>query len=405
MATFDYTATDVDGNEVKGRIKADDELAARQQVLLQNLDLRTITKKSNLLTADVGGSKKVKPQEILHFARQLGAFVRSGLSLVDGLDIIAKSSANKTLQSMLLETRDAVRQGVPFDEALAVHSKVLPRYFLGIVRSAELTGRLDSALEQLAEYMERELDARSKLKSALTYPAIIVVMSLASVAILTVWVLPKFTKLFDSLNTELPWTTSTLIGFSNTARDAWYVLPILIAAVVGLWTWSKNSTQGRRLRDIAMMKLPVAGTLVLYAGVERVCRILATMWEAGVPIGDAMVAASQAADNAVFEERLVPVQEAVLAGEGLAGPMALAGLFPEAALQMVAVGEATGTLAEQLSNAADFYSRELDYKLKKVTTLFEPIIIVVVGLGVGFVALSLVDAMYGSIGSGGIGTK
>jgi len=405
MANFDYTATDVDGHVVKGRIKAADELAARQQILLQNLDLQTITRKTNLLTADVGGGKKVKPQEILHFARQLGAFVRSGLSLVDGLDIIAKSSANKTLQSMLLETRDAVRQGVPFDEALAAHSKVLPRYFLGIIRSAELTGRLDAALEQLADYMERELDARTKFKSALTYPMIIVVMSLASVGILTVWVLPKFTKLFDSLNSELPWTTSTLIGVSNTARDAWYVLPILVAAVIGLWTWTKNSPRGRRARDYALMRLPVAGTLMLYAGVERVCRILATMWEAGVPIGDAMVAASQAADNAVFEDRLVPVQEAVLAGEGLAGPMALARLFPDAALQMVSVGEATGTLSEQLANAADFYSRELDYKLKKVTTMFEPAIIVVVGLGVGFVAWSLVDAMYGSIGSGGVGAK
>jgi type IV pilus assembly protein PilC len=405
MPSFKYSAVDVDGNEVDAVIKADDELAARQQILLQNLDLRSITRKTSLLSADVGGGKKVKPAEILHFSRQLSAFVRSGLSLVDGLDIIAKSTGNKTFQSMLLETRDAVRQGVPFDEALAVHSKILPRYYLGIIRSAELTGRLDSALEQLADYMERELEARTKLKSALTYPAIILLMSLGSVGVLTVWVLPKFTKLFDSMGTDLPWTTSTLIGVSNGARNAWWLIPLLIGAVVGLFLWTKRSPKGRRLRDYALMRLPVAGQIVLYAGVERVCRILSTMWEAGVPIGDAMIAATQAADNAVFEDRLMPVQEAVLAGEGLAGPMALAKLFPDAALQMVSVGEATGTLAEQLENAADFYSRELDYKLKKVTTMFEPAIILFVGLGVGFVALSLVDAMYGSIGSGGVGTK
>jgi type IV pilus assembly protein PilC len=190
-----------------------------------------------------------------------------------------------------------------------------------------------------------------------------------------------------------------IISFSNFSRDYWYIYVVLLGLMVGVVWWVRKTAAGRTAKDTLLLHIPIIRDIVTYAAVERVCRILATMWQAGVPIADAMAAAVQGADNAVFEARLAKVQEAVLAGEGLAEPLALARVFPDAAMQMIDVGEATGTLAEQLTNAADFYSRELDYKLKRLTSLFEPAIIVMVGLVVGFVALSLVQAMYGSLGS------
>lgn len=395
MATFTYTATDVDGESVSAKISAADEREARRKLLQANLAVHSIAEKRSILSRDVMGSS-VSPSEILHFSRQMAAFIRSGLSVVDGLDLISTSSGNKRFAAALSNVRDSVREGVPFHEALSVYSSFLPRYYLGIVRSAELTGRLDLALEQLAGYMEREIEAKSRVKSAITYPIIVVAMSLAAVVILTVWVLPKFVVFFDELGTDLPWTTRTLITIANWSQHLWFVYVLMGLVAAGLWAWTKQSAKGRSIRDHLMLRLPVAGEIVLYAGIERVCRILATMWEAGVPIPEAMTAAVEGADNAVFEERLGPAHEAVLAGEGLAGPLSDSGLFPDAALQMIAVGEATGTLTEQLENSADFYSRELDYKLKRLTTLFEPAIIVVVGLVVGFVALALVEAMYGS---------
>lgn len=395
MATFTYTAVDVDGAVVSSKITAPDELEARRALLHANLAVQSIMERKSLLQRDLMGSS-VSPSEVLHFSRQMSAFIRSGLSVVDGLDLIATSSGNKKFAAALLNVRDSVRQGVPFHEALGVYSSFLPRYYLGIVRSAELTGRLDLALEQLAEYMEREIDAKSRVKSAVTYPLIVVAMSFAAVVILTVWVLPKFVVFFEELGTDLPWTTRTLLSVASWSQSLWFLYVLFAVAVVALWGWTKRSVKGRSVRDHLMLKLPVAGEIVLYAGVERVCRILATMWEAGVPIPEAMTAAIEGADNAVFEERLAPAQEAVMSGEGLAGPLGDSGLFPAAALQMIAVGEATGTLTEQLENSAEFYSRELDHKLKRLTTLFEPAIIVVVGLVVGFVALALVEAMYGS---------
>jgi type IV pilus assembly protein PilC len=364
MTLFAYTATDVDGKQVKARIDAASD--ARKELLVQNLDVRELKEHTSFLHREIGG-QSVSKMEILHFSRQLGAFVKAGLTVVDGLEIIARSTANKAFAARLRRMRDDVREGMQFDEALAEHQSILPRYYLGVVRSAELTGNLD--------------------------------MAAVSVLILTVWVLPKFVELFKELKTGLPLSTRLIINFSNFSRDYWYIYVVLAGLVACLVWWVRNTAAGRTAKDTALLHIPIVRDIVTYAAVERVCRILATMWQAGVPIADSMAAAVQGADNAVFEARLAKVQEAVLAGEGLAEPLALARMFPDAAMQMIDVGEATGTLAEQLTNAADFYSRELDYKLKRLTSLFEPAIIVIVGLVVGFVALSLVQAMYGSLGS------
>jgi len=396
---YQYTAVDVDGKQVSARIDAVSEADARRQLLLQNLAVQEIKPYTSFLRRDIGG-KSVSKTEILHFSRQLGAFVSAGLTVIDGLEIIARSTPNKAFAVRLRQMRDDVREGMQFGEALAEHKEILPRYYLGVIRSAELTGNIDQALDQLATYMERELEARSRIKSAMTYPIVIMCMAAMSVVILTVWVLPKFVQLFKELKTNLPWSTRAIIGFSNFSQNYWYLYILLIAAVVGGVMWMRRTPGGRKWKDRMLLRVPVIRDIVTFSAVERVCRILATMWESGVPVADAMAAAVQGADNAVFEERLLAVQEAVLAGEGLAEPLGISQVFPDAAMQMIEVGEATGTLAAQLNNAAEFYSRELDYKLKRLTSLFEPLIIVLVGITVGFVALSLVQAMYGSLGSG-----
>jgi type IV pilus assembly protein PilC len=402
MKKFQYTAIDVDGKLLEDTIEAIDEESAREELLLQNLALHSIGTHVPIMQREMGPKKKVKPIEILHFSRQMAAFVRAGLSVVDGLDIISRSTTNPTFAQALRQMRDDVRQGVPFDDALAQHHRMLPRYYLGVVRSASLTGRLDEALEQLSLYMERDLDARNRMKAALAYPLVIIGMSFVSVVILTVWVLPKFVDLFKELGSDLPFTTRTLINLANWSQHYWYVFLIGMALLISVVMWTRRSEKGRRIKDGLLFRLPVVGEIILFAGVERVCRILATLWRAGVPVADAMAAAIDCADNTVFEDHLLPVQEAVLAGEGFAEPLAAANIFPDAAVQMIQVGEASGTLAEQLENSANFYGRELEYKLKRMTTYFEPLVVLIVGVVVGFVALALVQAMYGSLHSTGL---
>ncbi len=291
--------------------------------------------------------------------------------------------------------REEIATGVPFSDALAPHESVLPPFYLGIIRSAELTGRLDTALEQLSTYMERNLATRSKIKSSLMYPLVVLGLAILVVTVLVTYVLPKFADFFKGFGAKLPLSTRLLVSLASFSKNYFWVYPLffLAVALLGLWLW--KSQRGGRVRDRVTLKIPLLGEVVRYAVVERVSRVLGAMTAAAVPLPDAMTAAIRGANNFLFEKGLETAHERMLEGEGLAAPLADTGLLPRAAVQMVRVGEETGTLDSQLENAAEYYGRELDYKLAGLTTLFEPIVIIFMGVIVGFVAVALVQAMYG----------
>ncbi len=209
------------------------------------------------------------------------------------------------------------------------------------------------------------------------------------------YVLPKFTKFFKNLGAKLPLPTRMLLGFSEFTQKFWFVGVGVFIGFIALMVWMHKSDRGRLLRDRIFLRVPLIKDIVLYAVVERVCRIVAAMVTAGVPLPDTIAAAIQGTNNKVFEAALKVAQERMLEGEGLAQPIADSGLFPRAATQMMQVGENTGTLDTQLDNAAQYYGRELEYKLKKLTSLFEPAVIIFMGMIVGFVAVALISAMYG----------
>ncbi|MDQ1383420.1 MAG: type pilus assembly protein PilC, partial [Actinomycetota bacterium] len=214
---------------------------------------------------------------------------------------------------------------------------------------------------------------------------------------------PKFAVFFKGLGAKLPLTTRLLIGAADFTQKFWYLYIVAAAGFVAVAVYFWKAPGGRRLRNRLTLRTPLIRDIVLYSVVERVTRILGAMSRSGVPLPDAMAAAIQGADNSVFEEGLLGAQARMLEGEGLAGPVSDTGLFPEAAVQMMRVGENTGTLDIQLENASDYYARELENKLKKLTTLFEPAVILVMGLVVGFVAVALVQAMYGIYAAPAVG--
>ena len=395
MPRYKYVAVAEDGASVRGEVESISEAAARDAVTFQNLEVQSLVKARRRLNEINITKQRVKSTEIMHFSRQLGAFVRAGIPLTDGLDVIADGTGNRRWRDVLLQMREDIASGVPFSEALEPHEDILPPYYLGIVRSAELTGRLDTALEQLSAYMERDFETRTRIKSALMYPLIVFLLAIGVVTILTVYVLPKFADFFTGLGARLPLSTRALIAIARFSRDFWWVYVLFFLAVAAVVVWLWKDTRGIGVRDKLALKIPVVKDVVLYSVVERLCRILGAMSAAAVPLPDAMTAAMRGANNTVFEEALQSAQERMMEGEGLAAPIADTELFPRAALQMIRVGEDTGTLDQQLENAATYYSRELDYKLKRMTTLFEPIIVIAMGLIVGFVAVALVQAMYG----------
>lgn len=340
-------------------------------------------------------TKKVKRKDLMHFSRQLAVFVKAGIPLLDALDSIMEEMSSKTLRAIVSDVSADLRGGSTFSDALAKHEEALPGYYVGMVRTAELTGTLDDVLVKLSSYIERDVEARQKLVSALIYPAIIAVMAIVVVVVLTTYVLPRFVTFFKSLNAKLPLPTRILINVSSFIHDRWYIFAGIFVLVMAGILWMLATDSGKRFRDRAVLKLPVVGEVARYAILERFCRILSSMLAAGVTLPEAMRVSRDATHNTVFQQGLDTAQEGMLRGEGLAGPLASTGLFPAAARQMFRVGEHTGTLDQQLELAAEHYDRELDYKIKQFTALFEPAVIVFMGVVVGFVAIALVSAMYG----------
>jgi type IV pilus assembly protein PilC len=394
MPKFKYSAIAVDGTTVAGVEEALTLGAARRALVARDLAPVEVTEKRSVLQLELT-KKKVKRRELMHFSRQMAVFTRSGIPVLEALDVLTEELGNKRFAIVLAEMADALRGGDTFAGAASAHADVFPPYYLGILRSAELTGNLDTVLDQLADYIERDIEARRKVISALMYPAITMCFAILAIAVIVGIALPHFQTFFASLTAKLPLVTRMLMGAANFFTNDYLPIVGVVALLVVLALLGTFTEKGREIRDRLTLKLPVAGDLVITAIIERFCRILYSMVSAGVPLPDALQVTTDTTNNRVFRDGLGRVRLAMIRGEGLAGPLIASGLFPVTARHMFLVGERTGTLDDQLETAAIYYDRELDYKLKRFTALFEPAVIVFVGVVVGFVAVALIAAMYG----------
>ena len=394
MPKYAYTAVRPDGSSTKGVEQFADSDAA--QIALYERDLREIkvTHKVGLLHKELS-APKVKREELMHLSRQLAAFLRAGIPILDAVRTLQDETTKSSIKRMMADLEDGLRAGDQLSDCIDRHPKIFPPFYRGILRSAELTGQLDVVLDQLAVYLERDLEARRKIKAALIYPMIVAAMSVVTIVVLAGFVLPKFKVFFDSLDAQLPLPTRMLLSFTDFLTTWWWLLlglGFLAALVVAI---GLRTHAGRMLFDRTILRLPLIGDTIKYALVERFCRILSSMVGAGVSLPEALAVATDALRNLVYVKALSSVSEQMLEGEGLAGPISQTGIFPATATQMMRVGEDTGTLDSQLEVAATYYERELDYKLKKLTTAIEPAVVIVMGVIVGFVAIALVSAMYG----------
>jgi type IV pilus assembly protein PilC len=342
--------------------------------------------------------RSVKLEELMNFSRQTSSFLHAGVPILDSLAVVGEENASKKMQEVLAEVQARLRAGSSFGDAIAAHPKVFPGYYVAVVRAAELTGRLDDALDQLAEYVEREVEARKEVRSALTYPLIVVCMAIVAVIIMSVYVLPKFKDFYTGLGATLPLPTRMLVNFTTFMSDWWWAIVAFIAILAVVLLAVYGGERGKERRDTMLLKLPVIGKLVHLIAVERFCRVLAALVHTGVPLPDAVTVAADSTNNRVFQDKLTTAREAMMRGEGLARPIQATNIFPPAARQMIRVGEATGSLDIQLQSAATFYERELKYRLKKATDMFEPAILLIVGGLVAFIAIAQISAMYSVYG-------
>jgi type IV pilus assembly protein PilC len=342
--------------------------------------------------------RTVTPDVVMAFSRQMASFVEAGISVLEALEIVGEESGDPEMRKVVEQMHATLQRGGSFSEAVAAHPSVFPPYYRAMVRSAEFTGKLDVILEQLAVYLDRDLAAKRDVRSALTYPTVVLVVTAIALVVMSVFVLPKFAGLYRSLGADLPLPTRILLWSTDFVTGNLALLVVGGLVAIGSAYALIGGVGNKERRDRFLMWLPVVGHLFHLISLERFCRVLSALAKAGVPLPDAIEMSAASTNNTVFVERLGTVRETLIRGGGLSGPVAETDLFPTAARQMIRVGEKTGTLAVQLTKAASYYEREVAFHMKKATELFQPAVIMLVGGLVGFVAVAQVSAMYSIFG-------
>jgi type IV pilus assembly protein PilC len=394
MPKYKFAGVDEGGKRRRGTIDAVIVDDARLQLAERGLTGLTVEESASFWQFQLT-KPKVKRHELIHFSRQLAAFVRAGVPILDAIETLRVESPNKKLAQVLDDVDEGLRKGETFSGAIARHGDVFPSFYVAILRSAELTGQLDVVLDQLAIYLERDEATKRKIRAALTYPAVVLGVALVAVVILVVVALPKFEDFFAEFDAELPLTTRMLLNTADWLANYGVFLAVGLAAFVCLLLLYFRSTGGRLRRDRMVLRLPVIGGVVQYTIVERFCRIVSAMVRGGVPAPESMAVAADTLNNVVYRQGVEDIRDAMMRGEGMSAPLTRSGLFPGIACQMIRVGEETGTLDEQLNTAAEYFGGEAEYRMGRLTDLLEPAVILVVGFVVGFVAIALVQAMYG----------
>jgi type IV pilus assembly protein PilC len=313
MAKFKFTAIGPDGATIEGVEVALTLAMARRALIDRELAPVDIEEKKSVLQLEIT-KERVPRRELMHFSRQMAVFMRAGIPVLEALEVMTEELGNKTFAVTLAEMSEALRSGETFAGAAAQHPKVFPEYYLGILRSAELTGNLDMVLDQLADYIEREIEARRKITNALMYPAIVFGFAVVAVVIITGFVLPRFKTFFSSLHAKLPLPTRMLISIANFVSNDWYVL-LAVAVVIGtLVALGMFTPRGREIRDELFLKVPVLADLIRTAILERFCRILHSMVSAGVPLPEALLVTTQTTTNTVYRRGLGEARMSMMQG-------------------------------------------------------------------------------------------
>jgi type IV pilus assembly protein PilC len=401
MPNYAYRAYTDSGQRRDGQIEASGTSAAEQALWKQGLKVvRLAPAPAKKTMADYFPSLfHISTIDIILFTRQLATFVGAGVPMSRALGTIAEETGSPLFKRVILAILADLEHGQNLSEALVKHPNVFPTLYIDLIRVAELTGNLEATLKELAGYLRRDLNTVRRVRTAMIYPAVILVVATGVVIILVFFALPAFVKIFAEFHVELPLPTRILIGIVDFTRTWVLAIIAVIAAVVTGIFGALRTARGVYLKDALFLKIPIFGPIVLAAILNRFARTLAMVLKAGVPLGQTFDAVIAGTGNKVFQRGLNTVKEQMTGGEGFAGPLVRTGLFPPMLTQMVRVGEETGTLDTYLEQAADFYEEELEYKIRAMTSLIEPVMTVAVGLVVGFIAVSLISAMYGLIGA------
>jgi type IV pilus assembly protein PilC len=386
--TFKWEGTDKRGVRVKGELRAANQSLIKAELRRQGIVPLHVRKKAKPLFTF---GDRITSKDIMLFTRQLCTMLSSGIAVVQAMDMVGHSNKKPKVKELILSLKADVESGTALSKAMAKHPLYFNDLYCSLVHAGEEAGVLEVLLDKIATYLEKSEALKTKVKKALTYPAIVLVFAFVVTAILLIFVIPVFDDLFKGFGAELPALTRTVIQISQVFQEYWYlILGLPVVAVVGFLEARKRSRKFYQLVDRWVLQIPLIGDLVATSANARFARTLSTLFSGGVPLVDAMTSVAGATGNYVYEKAVLEMRESVSIGQQLNFAMRQSTLFPDMVIQMVAIGEEAGSLGDMLAKVADFYEAEVDNKVDTLTTFIEPALMAFLAVVVG----TLVIAMY-----------
>jgi len=387
--TFLWEGLDRKGSKVKGESQASSEILLKSDLRRQGINPIKVKKKPKSLFGSNG--KKIIPKDIAIFARQLATMMTAGVPLVQSFEIIGRGHDNPRMQDLVLNIKSDIEGGTNLADSLEKHPKYFDDLFCSLVGAGEQSGALESLLDKVATYKEKTEELKAKVKKALFYPIAVLVVAFIVMVILLIYVVPQFQSIFEGFGADLPAFTQMVVNLSDFVQVYWWAVFLGIGLTIFAFKTAKQrSPTMRRNLDIISLKIPVIGGILEKSSIARFARTLATMFAAGVPLVEAMESVAGATGNALFSEATMKMKDDVSTGTQLQQSMKQTGIFPNMMVQMVSIGEESGSLDEMLGKVADFYEAEVDALVDGLSSLLEPLIMAVLGVLVG----GLVIAMY-----------
>ncbi len=393
MSTFAYVGRNRQGAVKKGELSAKTRDEAVDQLRKQQVVVTSLEEKSGK-----GGKFKfslgsgLTDKDLVVFTRQFGTMINAGLPLIQCLDILSTQSENKVLQETVGDVKNSVEAGSTFSDALKKHPKVFDELYINMIHAGEVGGLLDTILTRLAKHIEKAMKLKGQIKSAMVYPSAIVGVAIIVISVLMVWVIPVFAQMFLEMSggkIGLPGPTQLVIDISNFFQSYWYFMGgALVGMIIGIKRYY-GTVNGRVVIDRLLLKLPIVGDLIRKASVAKFTRTLGTLITSGVPLLEGLSICAKTSGNKVIEEALMNARVSISGGKTISEPLAKCNVFPKMVTHMIAVGESTGALDAMLGKIADFYEDEVDQAVDTLTSLLEPIMMVVLGTIIGFIVIAM----------------
>lgn len=390
MAQYNYKAMDKNGKAKKGSIEAINLDKAKEKLKSEGLIVQDIKEQG---TGKKGGGKKVKDKDLAVFCKQFSAVLNAGVTIISALEMMSEQLENKTLKRALQEAQSYVQKGGTLADAFKLNPKVFPPIMINMTAAGEMSGNLEICFDRLTTHFETANALHSKVKGAVTYPIVILIVVVAVVAVLLVGVIPQFSQMFDDLGSELPAATQMLVNLSNFLQHKWYILVIIVAAIVfGLKAFGKTEPGSLMYAKIGI-KFPLFGNLTIKSAAATFSRTMATLMASGISLIDAVEQVAKMIKNRIIREALLDAKTQIAKGVPLSKPLRDCGIFPPMLPQMTKIGEETGNIEDMMDKVADYYEMEVNDATDALTAAMEPLIIVIMGVVVGGIVMAIYSPM------------